>query len=157
MKPSTSWPHIVLGLVGAAISAYAVKVHNLAKAGQETGCGLSNDWSCDKVVTSKWGEIAGIPLGFFGMLFFAIVIIMAIASKTTTTTRKQFALQNLAVSSVGFASSLALSYISIALIKAKCPVCFSTHAVTTTLFLVSLWQFQRARRAQSELADSPQS
>lgn len=146
MQAKTQWPNIVLGCVGLGTSSWAVHIHRLAKAGMETGCGITATFSCDKVVTSRWAEVFGIPLGFYGLIFFAIVIVAAIATKSTKLTRRQFALQNLGIATVGIVSSLVLTYISLAWIKAACPVCLRTHATTTLLFIVSLFTYLRARR-----------
>lgn len=140
----TSWSHVILGVIGAAISAFSIRIHYLAKAGQETGCGFSETISCDKVMGSKWGELFHIPLGYYGILYFAIVILMAIVSKSSKTTLKQFALQNFLVSAVGFGGSMALTYISIKLIKAECPVCMSIHATNLLLFIISSRAYVRA-------------
>ncbi|HEX8551205.1 MAG TPA: vitamin K epoxide reductase family protein [Abditibacteriaceae bacterium] len=142
----TQWANVLLGLVGCGTSAWAVHVHRLAKAGQDTGCGITDTISCDKVVTSKWAELFGIPLGFYGLMFFAVIIVAAIATKTTKATPRQFALQNLALAAVGFGGSMVLLYISKVIIGNWCPVCLSTHATTTLLFIVSLFTYLRARR-----------
>lgn len=143
----TQWPNVVLGLIGIGTSSWAVHVHRLAKAGEDTGCGITDTISCDKVLASRWAELFGIPLGFYGLMFFAIVIVAAIATKTTKATPRQFALQNLGIAAVGFASSLALIFISLVWIKVACPVCLSTHTTTTLLFIFSLVAYFRALRA----------
>lgn len=146
MPVKTQWSNVVLGLVGCLTSGYAVHVHRLAKAGADTGCGVSDTVSCDAVMTSKWGELFGIPVGFYGLMFFAIVIVMAIASSSTQLSKRQFALQNLGVATVGFLTSVGFIYISYAFIKKACPVCLATHATTTALFLSSLFIYLRTPR-----------
>ena len=141
-----SWPHVVLSLIGAGISMYAIHVHNLVMQGKETGCGITETITCDKVLASTYGEIFGIPLGMFGLLFFVIVLLSAITTNPATTLR-QMVLQRLLVCGVGFAVSVALTYISLAVIGAACPICLATHATTFVLFVVSLWQFWKMRRA----------
>lgn len=147
MTPAkTQWPNVILGVIGICTSAWAVHVHRLAKAGQDTGCGITDTITCDKVLTSKWSELFGIPVGFYGLIFFGIVIIMAIASGGTRVSARQFALQNLTIASAGFLGSLVFSYISLRIIGAACPVCMSTHLTNTLLFAVSLAAFLRTRR-----------
>jgi uncharacterized membrane protein len=109
MQVKTQWPNVVLGLVGCLTSGYAVHIHRLAKVGAETGCGDTNSISCEAVMSSKWGELFGIPVGFYGLMFFAIVIVMAIATSSTKLSRQQFALQNLGIATVGFLTSMFLS------------------------------------------------
>lgn len=144
--PRVSWPHVVLSLIGAAISGYAIHAHSLIAQGKDAGCGITETISCDKVLASKYGELFGIPLGAFGMLFFVIVLLTAITTNPQTT-RIQAATQRLAVCGIGFLVSMALTYISLAIIGAACPVCLSTHTVIFALLLVSLWQYWKARRA----------
>ena len=147
MPVKTQWPSVVLGFVGCLASGYAVHVHRLAKAGADTGCGETSTVSCDAVMTSKWGELFGIPVGFYGLMFFAIVIVMAIATSSTKLSKPQFALQNLAIAFIGFLTSVGFIYISYAFIKKACPVCLATHATTTALFGSSLYIYLRARRS----------
>ena len=147
MPSKTQWSNVLLGFIGCLSSGYAVHVHRLAKAGADTGCGVSDTVSCDAVMTSKWGELFGIPVGFYGLMFFAIVIVMAIATSSTKWTKPQFALQNLAIATVGFLTSVGFITISYFYIKKACPVCLATHATTFTLFLSSLFIYFRARRS----------
>jgi uncharacterized membrane protein len=147
--PRTSWPHIVLGAVGAAVSGYAVHVHYLAKAHADTGCGFSNTINCETVMSSRWGELFGIPLGYFGILYFVIVILAAVVGKINKPSLRTFALTNLLLAGVGFLVSLALTYISLHYIHAECPVCLTIHTTTLLLLLVSLSAWRRARLARS--------
>ena len=140
------WPNVVLGMAGIGTSSWAVHVHRLAKAGEDTGCSITPTLSCDKVLMSKYAEIFGIPLGVYGLAFFVFVIVSAIATKNTKSTPRQFALMNLAVASLGFFSSLALLFISMVLIKVTCPVCLTTHATNSLLFGFSVWAYLRARK-----------
>jgi uncharacterized membrane protein len=142
----TSWPHLVLGLIGFAISAYSLHVHSLIKRGEESGCGISNTINCDKVLASRYGEFLSIPLGVWGMVFFVIVILTAVPSKGSTATRRQTAGWQLGVASAGFVTSVVLTYISKVQIGAFCPICMATHATTLLLFLVSLRSYFKARQ-----------
>jgi uncharacterized membrane protein len=144
--PRVSWPHVVLAVLGGAISCYAIYAHILIKRGEDAGCSISETISCDKVLASRYGELFGIPLGVYGLIFFAIVLLTAIITNPRTTPR-QAAAQRLIVTAIGLLVSAALTYISIAFIGAECPICLSTHATTLALFLISVWQYLRARRA----------
>ena len=143
-----SWPHLYLGTLGFAISLYSVRLHNIIAAGGESGCGITDTFTCDKVLSSEWAKPFGIPLGVFGMAFFVVVILTGITTNPKTT-RQQAALWRLLVMSAGICGSLALLYISFVIIRAACPVCMATHAVIFTLFIISLVQFLKARRTSS--------
>jgi uncharacterized membrane protein len=145
-----SWPHLILGNIGLALSAYSLYVHGLIKKGEDSGCGFSNTINCDKVLASRYGEFLSIPLGVWGMVFFVIVILTAVTSKGSTTTVKQTAGWQLAVAAAGFITSVALIYISKVLIGAFCPICMATHATTTLLFLASLYTYSKAQWGSPE-------
>ncbi len=135
-----AWPHVVLGIIGLAISFYAVHLHKIVKSGG-SACGISETISCDKVLASYWGAPLGIPLGYFGALFFALVIITAISTVPIDTPRRAIALPRLLLASCGILGSMALTGISIALIHAVCPVCLATHATVLVNFLFALWAY----------------
>ena len=135
-----AWPPIVLGLIGLAISFYAVHLHNIVKSGG-SACGISETISCDKVLASYWGAPLGIPLGYFGALYFALVIVTAISTVPLDTPRRALALPRLLLAGCGLLGSMALTGISIVLIHAICPVCLATHATVLVNFLFALWAY----------------
>lgn len=141
-----SWPHVVLGLIGCGISFYSLLVHQRIKAGEDSGCGFTETINCDKVLSSQYAEFLNIPLGIWGMLFFAVVILTAINSKSGKQTPLQIATWQLAVAGAGILTSLVLLYVSKVILKAYCPVCLATHATTITLFVVSLAKYLKQRK-----------
>jgi uncharacterized membrane protein len=144
-----SWPHLVLGLIGIGISFYTVILHNQIKAGG--GCGAGD---CEAVIGSKYGALFGIPVGVFGMLFYAVIILLSIVTKESTATARQIAAQRLIVSSFGLASALAFFYISHMVIRAFCPYCMATHTTTLLVFIVSLAGYLKARRGDQSSSSS---
>lgn len=145
----TSWPHIVLSLIGGALSAHAWREHLVIKAGQDpSGCTVTATIDCSSVLGSKYAVLFGMPLGAFGLLYFAFVLLTAISNDVNFSWRA-FRLQQLAVAAVGFVTSIALTYISHVLIGKWCLICLRVHAVTTALFLISAWCYWQARRRNS--------
>ena len=142
---SISWPHIVLSVIGIALSCYSVFVHAQIKRGDETGCGVSDTITCDKVLSSPYSEFLSIPLGAWGIVFFVVVILTAISTKSSTATSRQNAAWRLAITAAGFLTSIALTYISVVKIGAVCPVCMATHTATLLLFLVSSYSYPKTR------------
>jgi uncharacterized membrane protein len=140
-----SWPNVLCGIAGAGVSLYSVKLHNIVKAG-DSACDISSTISCDKVLGSAWAAPFGVPLGFFGAFFFALVVLTAISTSpqvsVSSWTRSQFVL-----SSLGLLGSLAMIFISKVIIGAWCPVCMATHAVVLANFLFAARKWSRARRA----------
>ena len=144
-----SWPHLLLGIIGAAISFYTIVLHNRIKAGGACGAG-----DCDAVISSKYGEMLGIPVGAFGVLFYAIIILLSITTKASTATPRQIATQRLVVAGAGLASVLWFIYISHVVIGKFCPYCMATHATTLLVFIVSVIDYLKARRSAQSSSSS---
>lgn len=140
-----AWTHVVLGVLGLAASAYATYLHVLVKAGKDTGCGITDTISCDKVIGSDYGQFFGIPLGVYGALFWAIVLVTAISSKAVSP--QSAALQRLVVGAVGLTTSIVLAYISLGVLHKFCPVCATTHVLSGINFLVALAGIWKLRSA----------
>lgn len=127
-RTEVAWLHVACGLVGLALAAYSWYLHVLIAAGGDSGCGISESISCDKVIGSKpWGAPFGVPLGIFGMAYFAIVLLTAVAKREE---RVSAAWQRLAVAGVGLVFSLGLEYVMWVILRHGCPVCMLTHGVT---------------------------
>ncbi len=142
-KTHIAWPHIVLALLGIALSIYAVWAHGQIEAGKDAGCTISASISCDEVLGSKWGKFFGIPLGYFGGVFWAIVLITAISS--TGTNLKMAALQRLGIATVGLLFSLVLFYIAEVMIGKTCPICLGTHTASLLNFIFAVVGWKRLK------------
>ena len=138
------WPHIVLGLIGLALSFYAVYAHLQIEAGQATGCGINDTISCDDVIGSKYGKFAGIPLGYFGAAFWIIVIISGISTSNLKSAR----LQALGVAAVGLVTSIGLAYIAHFVLHKICPICSGTHLTALINFIYAAWAWFKMPREQ---------
>lgn len=140
-----AWPHVVLGLLGMGAGLYAVHLHALVMAGRATGCGISETISCDKVLGSTYGQFLGIPLGFYGALFWALVLVSSVSG--TATSPRAAAWQRLGLASVGLLTSLALAWVSLGVLRHFCPVCATTHLLSGINFLFAAWGVAKLRRS----------
>lgn len=137
-KRQISWPHLVLGLIGLAVSAYAIHVHNVVAAGGQSACGISATVNCDAVIGSKYGVLLGLPLGVWGMAYFALLMLTSVTDPTTPP--RIAVLMRTMVATAGFFMVLGLAYISYIIIKVTCPVCMTIHVIITLVFLYSLYE-----------------
>lgn len=144
------WPHIILGLIGLALSFYAVYAHVRIEAGQATGCSINDTISCDDVIGSKYGKFAGIPLGYFGAVFWIIVIISGISSGKTPL--KSARLQALGVAAVGLVTSIGLAYIAEFILHKICPICSGTHLTALINFIYAVWAWFKMPKASETTA-----
>lgn len=144
-----SWPHIALSFVGLWLSFDAWQAHQRIKSGGDSGCGITATINCDKVLTSQYAEFFGIPLGIYGMIYFAVVLLTAVSSEANFSWRR-FRLTQLGLATIGILSSLALTYISKVVLDTFCTICLRVHATTTALFVVSLvlliWAIKQEKR-----------
>lgn len=147
-KPQTRvvWAHVVLGILGILVSIYAIWAHGRIEAGLGAGCGISETISCDDVLSSPWAKFAGIPLGYFGALFWSIVIITAISGASVST--KAAALQRLLVATAGIITSIFLFYVSEFLIRKVCPICLTTHILSLLNFGFALKGWRRELKTE---------
>lgn len=142
-KTIIAWPHLVLAAIGIALSIYAIWAHGRIEANLSSGCSISETISCDTVIGSKWGKFAGIPLGYYGGLFWVIVALTAISGAGVSA--KSAALQRLGVATVGLLFSLGLFYIAEFVIPGNkhCPICLGTHFTSLVNFVFALSSWRR--------------
>jgi uncharacterized membrane protein len=146
-----SWPHIVLAFVGLFFSYQAWQAHLAVARGEESTCGVTQTINCDKVLSSQYAEIFGIPVGVLGMVYFAVVLLTAISNEANFSWPR-FRLVQLLVSCAGIASSIGFTYISRVILQTLCLICLRVHSTTTALFVVSLvlWLMARKRARAAE-------
>ncbi|MCA2958851.1 MAG: thioredoxin domain-containing protein [Silvanigrellales bacterium] len=122
---------LLLGLGGFGVSLYALIEHLKLKNGAaDLSCDVNNLVNCTKVLGSAYGSVAGIPLGAYGMSFFAIVIALAVLPKVADVSVRWISWWRLLVGFVGASVSLFLAYVSYFQLSAVCIVCTTTHAIS---------------------------
>jgi uncharacterized membrane protein len=127
---------IVLALVGLAVAAYLTYVHY---EGIEPACGLGGD--CEKVQTSAWSELAGIPVALLGLLGYAAIL-------GSLFVRGEAGLVAGAVLSLaGFGFSAYLTYRELFSIDAICPWCVASAVLMTLLAIATTLRLLRAPHA----------
>lgn len=112
----------VLALVGLAIAAYLTYVHY---RGIEPVCAASG--GCEKVQSSKWAEVAGVPVALLGLIGYACVLVALRVPGDAG--RNVFLL--LTLGGVGF--SAWLTYLELFEIEASCQWCLASAVVMTAL------------------------
>ena len=144
-----AWPHVVLGVIGILLSLYAIYAHVRIEAGLATGCSVSETISCDDVIGSKWGKFLGIPLGYFGAVFWVIVILTGISGAQTSV--RSAKLQALGVATVGLVTSIGLAYIAEFVLHKICPICSGTHLTALANFIYATWAWIKLGRRAPDL------
>src|SRR5262245_38996342 len=90
---------------------------------------------CNDVLTSRFSEVAGIPISWFGLLFYVFAFSAAVfeASGSARTLRWIFW-----PAFAAFVISLVLVGIQAFVLEAFCEYCLVSAALVTTIFLLSL-------------------
>jgi uncharacterized membrane protein len=117
---------IVLAVVGLGVAAYLTYVHY---EGLEPVCGLGGD--CEKVQTSEWADLAGIPVALLGLIGYATILVSLVIDGEDG--RIAAAVLSLA----GFGFSAYLTYRELFSIDAICPWCVASAVILTLLAIVT--------------------
>ncbi|MFG2000155.1 vitamin K epoxide reductase family protein [Spirillospora sp. NPDC048911] len=127
----TAW---VLTLAGLGISIYLTISHYDEKA---LVCSASGQIDCHAVTTSKYSELAGVPLPLLGLGFFvafaALILPFALRSE-----RPLFRWGRLAATGIGLVFVIYLVTVELALLHKICLWCTGVHAITILLFVLVL-------------------
>ena len=118
-------------LIGFIDAAYLTFEHFL---GRVPPCSILH--GCEKVTTSPYAEVFGIPLALFGAVYYFLLLVLVIAF---------FDLKNdkilkiaTVITPVGFLASLYFIYIQLFVIKAICLYCMISAAASTALFIFGM-------------------
>jgi uncharacterized membrane protein len=123
----------VLGLVGLGIAGYLTWVHY---AGLQPLC-VGGGGGCEKVQSSRWAELAGIPVAVLGLAgYLAILATLAVRGESASMIAAFLAL-------VGAGFSAWLTYVELAKIHAICQWCVASAVVMALLAVVTVMRVLR--------------
>jgi uncharacterized membrane protein len=122
-----------LTVVGLGIAGYLTYVHY---AGIKPVCTAGG--SCEKVQSSVYSELAGVPVALIGLLGYVSILGLLIGPENETSRCAMMAL-----TLVGFAFSAYLTYRELYSIHAICEWCASSAVVLTVMAPLSVWRFLR--------------
>jgi uncharacterized membrane protein len=124
----------VLSLAGLGVSTYLTVGHY--SAGVTLACPATATINCQRVTTSSWSELAGLPVAVVGDLFF----IAMTASFLPMLARLEWMDRARAGASViGAGFVLYLVWAELFRIDAICLWCSAVHVVTLGLLATTIW------------------
>lgn len=129
---------LILSFLGIADSWY---LYQSAVTNTELSCDIGAGLDgCNIVAQSEYSQLFGLPLGLYGVGFFALTFLLAASLAVVPSRRLYQAL--LAVSAFGVVASAIFVFIQLALIKALCIYCIVSAGITVLLFglSVTLWK-----------------
>lgn len=147
------WPHVAFGLLAIAgiIDATILTIEHYTRDG--LSCGFTG--GCSRVLTSQYSElpILGIPIALLGVVFYAVVLFLVMFSVINREAIRRLPI--LAWSTIGFVSSLGLTYIQAFILKAWCQYCLLSALTSTLIFITAViyWQKTRTNKQKEEVED----
>lgn len=132
MRPALGIIFLVLALVGFLDASYLTLEHY---RGTVPPCSIIR--GCEKVTTSQFSQVLGIPVALLGACYYLLIIILAIAYLDTKKTR----LLTLAgaLTPIGLLASLWFVYIQWRVIGAWCLYCLGSATTSTLLFVLGMF------------------
>ena len=124
---------VVLALVGIAIAGYLTWVHY---NGLEPVC-VGGGGACERVQSSKWSELAGIPVAVLGLGGYLLLLASLLLPEDTGRTVAAL------VALVGAGFSAWLTYVELAKIDAICQWCAASAVIMVLLAIVSVIRLLR--------------
>lgn len=138
---------IVLALAGMVVSTLATYEHFLIEHGNDAGlelsasfCKVNEALNCRAVIGSSFSKLFGIPLSYYGFLFYGAILVGAIAAFNEGVVSPVVAGGAFLIAGVfGLVLSIVLFLISEFGLGVLCPICLSTYAVNFLFFLAAYW------------------
>jgi uncharacterized membrane protein len=124
---------VLLALIGLGVAGYLTYVHY---EGIESVCGLGGD--CEKVQTSEWADLAGVPVALLGLIGYATIL------ATLFVEREEALIAGALIAFVGFGFSAYLTYRELFTIDAICVWCVASAVIMTLLAVVMTVRLLRA-------------
>ena len=119
---------LVLALIGTGIAGYLTWVHY----GHLKIVCLSGGGGCEKVQSSSYAELAGVPVAVLGLIGYVGILLSLLLP------REESALAAAFLSLVGFGFSAYLTWAELFRIHAICQWCVASACIMTVLMVVSV-------------------
>jgi uncharacterized membrane protein len=132
----------VVALIGLGVASYLTYVHY---AGESPAC-LAGGGGCEKVQSSHYAKLAGIPVSVLGLVGYAAILVSLFVPGETG--RFVGALTAL----IGFGFSLYLTYLELFQIHAICQWCVGSAVLMTMLAVLTVLRLLEAESRASTIA-----
>lgn len=143
------WAIIIISFGGVLNAGYLTMQHYI---GFPIECNVLH--GCEKVTTSVYSEIWGIPIALFGLLFYIAFFVAGMAIRDRYNPRLLVLMRY--VVSLAFAVSVLLTFIQAVILEAFCQYCVFSALEITALFVLTMI-LSRAKDKEAEPESTPQS
>ena len=147
MNKSVPYVMLVCALIGMAIASYdCVMIY----AGRLLWCPPPID-GCNTVAYSPEGRIWGVPIGFFGVIFYAVMLTLA-AALAPGSPQRPLRLVVLLYTVVGVCGSIGFLYLDLTRIHAFCIYCLISGMDTVVLLVLATVHYRVETRDHGLIA-----
>lgn len=129
---------LLLALVGLGVSLYLTWTHHriFSDPTYESFCSINETFDCDRVNSSAYSELWGIPVALFGVGFYVAVAALSLMAMNEGRARRVMAVV-WGLSAMAVFLSVVLATLSATAIGAWCIMCISLYAVNAGLLATS--------------------
>ena len=144
---------LLFATAGLLISLYSAHSHyqNYTDPLYSSFCAISQAINCDTVAQSPWSIMFGIPVAWWGVLFYLFFLLVLLTENKYSLAAWRGWLLVMFISS---AVTLGLAGIAVWKIKSLCLVCLATYTVTFGLTYICWLGQRRCREAIAKGADN---
>lgn len=128
----------VFALAGVALAGYLTIVHYRESL---LVCSAVSD--CETVQTSKYAEVAGIPVALIGLVMFLVILGIAVARIVRPDLAETATMTIFVLVAAGIGFYIYLTYLELFVIDAICQWCVASSLVTVGLFITESLQLRR--------------
>jgi uncharacterized membrane protein len=124
---------IIFSLIGILDSGYLSWI-KFSHSEEKCIAGLGN---CALVNTSAYSEIIKIPIAYFGLLSYLVILILMVSSGSRIKLVSSIPFLLFGITLIGVLFSGYLTYVQFGILHAYCPYCLLSALTTTSLFIIS--------------------
>jgi uncharacterized membrane protein len=132
---------LVFAFLGIADAWYLAQS---AITGSSLSCSIEGLDGCNIVAQSAYSHLFGVPLGVYGVFFYALVFILAAVALVHM--RRPLALGLFALGITGLLASIAFIGIQVFLIQALCIYCLASAFLALLVFITTLLIYRHEGR-----------
>ncbi|HEY6208686.1 MAG TPA: vitamin K epoxide reductase family protein [Gemmatimonadales bacterium] len=131
---------VVLLALGGLLLALYLSLYKLGLIGT-LQCGTG---SCEYVQTSRYAELLGMPVAFYGVVGYAALFVVGLAGmQPRFANDRRLTVLLAALSSLGLAFTLYLTYIELFVLRAVCRWCVGSAVIIAAIWALSMWGVRR--------------
>ena len=125
---------VLLALVGLLVATY-LWLYKIGVLG-ELKCGTG---SCEYVQTSRFAELLGVPVAFYGVAGYATLLVVGLATlEGPFAADRRLTVLLAALATMGFAFTLYLTYVELFVLHAICRWCVASAAIMTGIWIAAV-------------------